>query len=76
MRAEGYQRRRQELAGWPVVIVSYRLDGRFVCEIESAGAGLARAEAATREAAEQEAMTTGSERLARTRVHEVDRSPG
>jgi hypothetical protein len=72
MRAEGYQRRRQELAGWPVVIVSYRLDGRFVCEIESAGARLARAEGTSREAAEEEAMTTGSERLARTRVHEVD----
>ena len=76
MRAEDYQRRRQELAGWPVVIVSYRLDDRFICEIESAGAGLARAEAATREAAEREAMSTGSQRLARTRVQEVDRSPG
>jgi hypothetical protein len=72
MRAEGYQRRRQELAGWPVVIVSYRLDGRYVCEIESAGAALARAEGATREAAEQQAMTTGSARLARTRVHQVE----
>ena len=74
MRAEGYQRRRQELAGWPVVIVSYRLGERFVCEIESAGAGarLARAEGATREAVEREAMATGSEHLARTRIHQVD----
>jgi hypothetical protein len=74
MRAEGYQRRRQELAGWPVVIVSYRLGARFVCEIESAGAGtrLARAEGVSREEVEREAMASGSERLARTRVHEVD----
>jgi hypothetical protein len=74
VRAEGYQRRRQELAGWPVVIVSYRLGERFICEIESGGAGarLARAEGASREAVERAAMATGSERLARTRVHEVD----
>ena len=74
MRAEGYQRRRQELAGWPVVIVSYRLGGRFICEIESGGAGarLARSEGPTREAAEEAAMATGSARLARTRVQEVD----
>jgi hypothetical protein len=72
MRAEGYERRRQELAGWPVVIVSYRLGECFVCEIESAGARLAHSEGATREDAEQRAMTAGSERLARTRVHEPD----
>ena len=72
MRAEAYQRRRQELAGWPVVIVSYRLGARFICEIESAGARLARAESASREAAEKEAMATGSDRLARTRVHQPD----
>ena len=70
MRAEGYQRRRQELAGWPVVIVSYRLDERFICEIESARRRAPRPRrGASREAAEQEAMATGSERLARTRVH-------
>ena len=72
MRAEAYQRRRQELAGWPVVIVSYRLGERFICEIESAGARLAHGEGASRETAEQQAMATGSERLARTRVHETD----
>jgi dsRNA-specific ribonuclease len=72
MRAEAYQRRRQELAGWPVVIVSYRLSERFVCEIESAGARIAHGEGADREAAERQAMATGSERLARTRVQEVD----
>jgi hypothetical protein len=74
VRAEGYQRRRQELAGWPVGIVSYKLGERFVCEIDnvSPGARLARAEGATREDAEREAMTTAERRLARTRVHDVD----
>ena len=54
MRAEAYQRRREELAGWPVGIASYRLGERFVCEIDnvSPGARLARAEGATREEAE------------------------
>jgi hypothetical protein len=50
MRAENYQRRRQELAGWPAGIVSYRLDERFICEIDNVnrGARVARAEGATR----------------------------
>jgi hypothetical protein len=72
MRAEAYERRRQELAGWPVVIVSYRLGARFVCEIESAGARIAHSEGASREAAEHQAMAAGSDRLARTRVREVE----
>ena len=29
MRTEGYQRRREELAGWPVGITSYRLGDRL-----------------------------------------------
>ena len=71
MRAEAYQRRRQELAGWPVVIVSYRLGARFICEIESAGARLARAEGPTREDAERDAAASAERRLARTQVHDV-----
>jgi hypothetical protein len=74
MRAEDYQRRRQELAGWPVGIVSYRLGDRFICEIEnvSPGARVARAEGATREEAERAAITTAERRLGRTQVHAVD----
>jgi hypothetical protein len=74
MRAEAYQRRREELAGWPVGIASYRLGERFVCEIDDAGSGarLARAEGPTRDAAERDAVATAERRLARTRVHEVD----
>ena len=74
MRAEAYQRRREELAGWPVGIASYRLGERFVCEIEnvSPGARLALAEGATREEAEGAAMAAAEGRLARTRVHDAD----
>jgi hypothetical protein len=71
MRAEDYQRRRQELAGWPVGIVSYRLGDRFICEIDNAnpGARLARAEGSTREEAERAAIETAERRLGRTRIH-------
>jgi hypothetical protein len=74
MRAEDYQRRRQELAGWPVSIVTYKLDDRFICEIDNAnpGARVARAEGATREEAERAAITTAERRLARTQVHAIE----
>jgi hypothetical protein len=74
MRAEEYQRRRQELAGWPVGIVSYKLGDRFICEIDnvSPGARVARAEGATREEAERAAIGTAERRLGRTQVHPVE----
>jgi hypothetical protein len=74
LRSEHYQRRQANVDGWRVGIVSYKLGGRFICEIDNIdpGAGLARAEGATREAAEQAAMVTAQRRLARTRVHVVD----
>lgn len=74
MRAEDYQRRREELAGWPVGIVSYRLGDRFICEVDnvSPGARIARAEGASRDEAEQAALNTAERRLGRTRVHEAE----
>jgi hypothetical protein len=74
MRAEAYQRRRQELAGWPVGIVSYRLGERLICEVDNVdpGARVARAEGAAREDAEREALTTAQRRLGRTQVHPID----
>lgn len=75
MRAEDYQRRRQELAGWPVVVVSYRLGDRFICEVDnvSPGSTLARSEGGSREEAERVALDDAGRRLARTRIHHVDR---
>jgi hypothetical protein len=54
--------------------VSYRLDERFVCEIDnvSPGARVARAEGATREEAERAAIAAAERRLGRTRVHAVE----
>jgi hypothetical protein len=74
MRAEDYQRRRQELAGWPVGIVSFKLGDRYVCEIDnvSPGARVARAEGSTREEAERAAIETAERRLGRTRVHQTE----
>ena len=74
MRAEDYQRRRQELAGWPVGIVSYKLGDRYVCEVDnvSPGARVARAEGSTREEAERAAIDTAERRLGRTRVHQTE----
>jgi hypothetical protein len=74
MRAEDYQRREEQLAGWPVGIVSYRLGDTWYCEIDnvSPGARIARAEGATREEAERDAKAAAQRRLGRTQVHEVD----
>jgi hypothetical protein len=74
MRAENYQRRRQELAGWPVGIVSYKLGDRFICEIDNVnpGARVARAEGDTREEAERAAIESAERSLGRTQVHPVE----
>jgi hypothetical protein len=74
LRSEHYQRRQADVDGWQVGIVSYKLGSRFICEIDNIdpGARLARAEGATREAAEEAAMVTAQRRLARTRIHATD----
>jgi hypothetical protein len=54
--------------------VSYKLEDRFICEIDNAnpGARVARAEGATREEAEAAAMAAAERRLAGTQVHAVE----
>jgi hypothetical protein len=71
LRAEDYRRRRDRLEGWDIGIASYKLGGRYCCEVESVSTGsrLARGEGATREQAEVEALNKASEMLARTRVY-------
>jgi hypothetical protein len=73
LRSELYQRRRGDLAGWEIGIASYRIGHRFICEIDNVdpGARLARGEGATREDAEQLALTIAKRRLERTRVHAI-----
>ncbi len=71
LRAEDYRRRRDRLESWDIGIASYKLGGRYCCEVDnvSPGARLARGEGATREEAEAEALNKAREMLARTRVY-------
>lgn len=69
MRAEEFQERKLEVAGWPVNLSSYRLGSVFHCKADnvSPGAALARASGATREEAEQKAVEQARHLLSRTR---------
>ena len=73
MKPEEYAERQMEMAGWPVHVVTYRLGKLFYCKVDnvSPGAQVARASAATREEAEQQALAKAGERLAATRRQSV-----
>ena len=73
MRAEEFQERKLELAGWPVNLSSYRLGAEWHCKADnvSPGAALCRTTGATREEAEQKAIRRAEELLKRTRRREV-----
>jgi hypothetical protein len=73
MRAENYQEKEMELAGWPVRIVSYKLGDQYVCEADnvSPGARLARFAAATPEEAEQQAISKAQHMLGKTKRQAV-----
>ena len=72
-KVEGYRERGAELHGWPVNLTSYKLGGRFHAKADnvSPGANLARTTGATREEAEQLALTRAGELLARTQKRAV-----
>ncbi len=69
MKAEGYERRRQELGGWPIEIETYQVGDVFYCTINNVdpGARFARAEASTRDEAERQALAKAEKYLAQTR---------
>jgi hypothetical protein len=71
VKAEGYERRRQELGGWPIEIETYQVGDVFYCTINNVdpGARFARAEASTREDAEKQALAKAERYLAQTRRH-------
>jgi hypothetical protein len=73
MRAEEFQERELEVAGWPVKLTSYRLGAEWHSKADnvSPGAVLARSTGATREAAEDAALKRAEELLGRTRRHAV-----
>ena len=69
MKAEGYQRRRQELGGWTVEIETYKLGHIYHCSINNVdpGARFARAEGSTRDEAERQALEKAERYLKQTR---------
>jgi hypothetical protein len=69
LKSEDYQERRQELDGWQINVVTYRVGDRFYCTIESVdpGARFARAEAASREEAEAAALEKAGRYVKQTR---------
>jgi hypothetical protein len=69
MNSEEYSNRRAELAGWPIQVESYRLDGVYHCTVSSVdpGARFARADGATKEEAETRALEKAARYLAQTR---------
>jgi hypothetical protein len=69
MKAEGYERRRLELGGWPIEIETVKIGDIYHSTINNVdpGARFARAEGATREEAEQKALAKAERYLAQTR---------
>ncbi len=70
MRADRFSSRTSEINGWAVRIESVRLGEQYNATVRSVdpGASIARAEAATREEAEREAIEKAAERLGQTRI--------
>ncbi len=69
MKPEEYSRERREIAGWPVTIEMYKLDGVYHCTIANLdpGARIARGDAATREEAQRIAIEKAMRYLGQTR---------
>jgi hypothetical protein len=69
MKPEEYSRDERELAGWPVTVECYALDGVYHCTIASVdpGARIARADGASKEEAEQKAIEKATRYLGQTR---------
>jgi hypothetical protein len=71
MKAEGYERRRLELAGWLIELETHKLGDVYYCTINNVdpGARFARAEGPTREEAESQALAKAERYLAQTKRH-------
>jgi hypothetical protein len=74
MTPEDYSRRQLELAGWPVTVENYQLDGVYHCTIANVdpGARIARADGSAREEAEQRAIEKATRYLGQTRRFSTD----
>ena len=69
MRPEEHSRRQQPLAGWDIVVETYKLGDVYHCTITSAdpGARFARADGPTAAEAEAKALEKAERYLAQTR---------
>ncbi len=69
MQAEEFTHRTQELAGWEIIIETYRLGEMYFTTISSADAGarFARGQGASRDEAERAAIEKAAHWLDRTR---------
>ena len=69
MKPEAYSRDERELAGWPVTVETYALDGVYHCTIANIdpGARITRADGATKEEAERKAIEKATRYLGQTR---------
>ncbi len=69
MKAEEYREKEEQLAGWPVKIVSYHLGGRYHVSIhnEEPGAWIVKTEGNTLAEAEAKARGQAEEALAKVR---------
>jgi hypothetical protein len=69
MRAENWGKEELELEGWPVKVITYRIDDSFFTEIESSSSGavIARSAGKVQQAVRSEAIETATRRLLRTR---------
>ena len=73
MKVEHHTERRIEIDGWDVNLRTYQIGDTFHCKADnvSPGAIIARSTGATREEAEQKAITKAAERLAATKPRPV-----
>jgi hypothetical protein len=69
MKAEEYSRRQLELAGWAIVVETYKAGDVYHTMVASVdpGARFARADGATKEEAERRALEKAQRYLAQTR---------
>ena len=69
MKAEDFTRRHQQLAGWSIVVETYRAGSTFYCTVssEDPGARFARGHGASRDDAERLALEKAERWLGQTR---------
>ena len=70
MRAEQYQERKEQLSGWPVKIISYRLGNTFHVSIhnEEPGAWIVKGEGSSLAEAEGKACKEAGDLLAKVKI--------